>query len=55
MFARQQAALHLGVTDATEVLANHLLDIVLNDVAEELEKIVGGTVDRVVHGELKAV
>lgn len=54
MFARQQAALRLGTTDSTEVLANHLLDVVLNDVAEELNAIVGGTVDRVVHGELRS-
>lgn len=55
MFARQQAALRLGPTDSTEVLANHLLDVVLSDVAEELDTIVGGTVDRVVHAELKSV
>lgn len=55
MLGRQQAALRLSPTDSTEVLANHLLDIVLNDVAEELDNIVGGTVDRVVHGELKSV
>jgi hypothetical protein len=55
MFARQQAALRLGPTDSTEVLANHLLDVVLSDVGEELDRIVGGTVDRVVHAELKSV
>ena len=55
MFARQQAALRLDPTDSTEVLANHLLDVVLDEVAEELDTIVGGTVDRVVHGELKSV
>jgi hypothetical protein len=55
MVARQQAALRLGATDTTELLSNHLLNMVLSDVADELDKVVGGTVDRVVAGELKAV
>lgn len=52
MVAGQAAALRLPSSDVTELLSNHLLDIVLADIAEEVNGIVGGTVDRVVAGEL---
>lgn len=53
MVAGQAAALRLPSSDVTELLSNQLLDIVLADIAEELDTVVCGTVDRVVAGELK--
>ena len=53
LLATHQAAHRLAPADTTELLCNHFVDVLLSDVAGEMDRIMEHTVDRVLKAELK--